>query len=708
MLPPPFVLSTEKRQNRSLTQDEIPFLNNIIFQYTNPLQFETEPHTIHTIPLAREHCDSYLCYNRYKTLEITQSQNPFQVIFNPVKGISAGTYYRTIHPQNITLSIQDVFLTYMQNFIEFNENQDVPLYLPSHLEDLKHKSEYFEVPDLETRFQRHENPHYWLQQNILQVKNFQYRFLTKITLADDTIPQVEVFTQFLLKFFRFNYQLRWEQQDQQAYIHFPQILTQTELLPYIIKNEHRHLQYRDPTSITNTYFEQINVDHNFITDFSETSDNRSYITSNISPETTPEEQTSNVVPQYIRQHSIQSEQEDLANLFQNPEPHQLNPLYPQLPQASDIQQLNPSETATIHNVSEFSEKEKKEETVQTAQNTQSLTITNDSNLIQVPTHNITQDETNNQNQDNTLSTTQDNTSILSTSHSNVSQPSQTQRSFRQNYDPSSIPPRFSTQIQTHNSPQRGSSNTQHTNTVHFQTPTPPSPPEIQTSTYTPAQSNPVQNVQTSLNINTFHSNPPFNYTTSRHLSRPPLQPILTNPLSYNLTSTNSSHTQQSSTNNNRPNSLKTFPPPQTSNTITPTLQNSQFQIPNPPSTNIRTNPHLHNTPTTSFTNISNVPTKNTAPPSTISQNTISQPTYINSSTSISEPIKPFDGLDHNYTPEEHLQHIEARVTFSLGLQPTSEHEYIIWHALCMAFIQCSLTGTALSWYIRLNDTYKQD
>ena len=49
MLPPPFVLSTEKRQNRSLTQDIKPFLNNIIFQYTNPLLFETEPHTIHTI-----------------------------------------------------------------------------------------------------------------------------------------------------------------------------------------------------------------------------------------------------------------------------------------------------------------------------------------------------------------------------------------------------------------------------------------------------------------------------------------------------------------------------------------------------------------------------------------------------------------------------------------------------------------------------------
>ena len=364
----------------------------------------------------------------------------------------------------------------MQKLIELNENQDTPLYRPSRLEELKHKSEYFEDPDLETRIQTHDNPHFWLQQDILQVKNFQYRFFNNITLNNVTIPQVKVFAHILLKFFRFNYQLHWEQQDQQAYIHFPQILTQTELLLYIIKNEHRHLQYRDLTSFNTTYFEQINLDHNFITDYSETSDNRPYITSNISPEITPEEQTSNVVPQYTRRHSVQSEQEDLTNIFQNPEPHQLNPLYPKLPQASDIQQINPSETATIQNASEFSE-----ETVQTVQNTQSLTITNYSNLIQVPTHNITQDETNNQNQDNTLSTSQDNTSVLSTSHTNITQPSQTQASPRQNYDPPSIPPQFSTHIHTHNSTQQGSSNTQHNTqhnkTVQFQTPTPPSPPE---------------------------------------------------------------------------------------------------------------------------------------------------------------------------------------------------------------------------------------
>ena len=61
---PPFALSTEKRQNRSLTHNVTPFLNIIIFQYTNPLPFETEPHTIQTIPLIREHCDFSLYYIR--------------------------------------------------------------------------------------------------------------------------------------------------------------------------------------------------------------------------------------------------------------------------------------------------------------------------------------------------------------------------------------------------------------------------------------------------------------------------------------------------------------------------------------------------------------------------------------------------------------------------------------------------------------------
>ena len=189
-------------------------------------------------------------------------------------------------------------------------------------------------------------------------------------------------------------------------------------------------------------------------------------------------------------------------------------------------------------------------------------------------------------------------------------------------------------------------------------------------------------MQPTLTINTLQSNPLPNYTTSSHLSRSPLQTIPTNPLSYSLISTNLTIIQPTRTNNNHLSTLNLFSTSQSSNTSRNLLQNTQFQIPNPPSTNIRTNPHINGSyaqpirnPPNISSNVSNLPTYNTSPPSTIPQPTISQPTYINSSTSISEPIKTFDGLDHNYAPEKYLQHIEARVTFSLGLQSTSDHEY---------------------------------
>ena len=330
----------------------------------------------------------------------------------------------------------------MQKLIKFNENQDTPLYCPSHLQELKHRSENFEVLDLDTKVLRHDNPHYWLQRDILQINNFQYRFFNNIILTDDTISQVKIFTQFLLKFLRFNYQLLWEQKDQQAYINFSQILTHIELLPYIIRNENKHLHYRDLTSFNVTHFEQINLDQNFLLEHSETSDNRSSITSDTSHETTPEEQTSSVEPFYTRQQSEQSEQEALANLFQNPDPPQEQPLYPPLSQSADIQQPNPSETTTIHDTSEFSE--------ETVQNTRSFTITDDSNLIIIHTHKITENEFTNQNQDNTLTTNPDNTSVLSTSNTKITQPSQTQVPSPRKYNPRSVPPHFSTQINTHN------------------------------------------------------------------------------------------------------------------------------------------------------------------------------------------------------------------------------------------------------------------
>ena len=92
----------------------------------------------------------------------------------------------------------------------------------------------------------------------------QYRFFKKIIPNEDTVPKIEIFSHFLSKFFRFIYQLLWEQQDQDAYINFRQVLPEAELLPYIISETNKHLYYRDPTLLYISHLELNNFDNHFI------------------------------------------------------------------------------------------------------------------------------------------------------------------------------------------------------------------------------------------------------------------------------------------------------------------------------------------------------------------------------------------------------------------------------------------------------------
>ena len=85
-----------------------------------------------------------------------------------------------------------------------------------------------------------------------------------------------------------------------------------------------------------------------------------------------------------------------------------------------------------------------------------------------------------------------------------------------------------------------------------------------------------------------------------------------------------------------------------------------------------------------------------------------QDTFTITSASIPEPMKPFDGLDHSNTPDEYLQQVEARLTFAIGEKPqNSPIKYRSWHNRRMAYIQCSLIGTALDWYTNRLVSYKQ-
>ena len=79
----------------------------------------------------------------------------------------------------------------MSKLIDFNENLDTPIYRPSILEDLQQQHQNFEVPDIDSQINRQNNPHNWLQQDILQTTHFQYNFIQNLTLNDDTIPQIK-------------------------------------------------------------------------------------------------------------------------------------------------------------------------------------------------------------------------------------------------------------------------------------------------------------------------------------------------------------------------------------------------------------------------------------------------------------------------------------------------------------------------------------
>ena len=88
------------------------------------------------------------------------------------------------------------------------------------LENVQQKHQIFEAPDIDTTLIR-QKIFIIGYKDLLQGTQFQNNFLQNLTLNDNTIPQIKVFARFLLKYFRFNYQLIWVQRDQSAYINVP-------------------------------------------------------------------------------------------------------------------------------------------------------------------------------------------------------------------------------------------------------------------------------------------------------------------------------------------------------------------------------------------------------------------------------------------------------------------------------------------------------
>ena len=153
----------------------------------------------------------------------------------PQQETSIQTYRRTINPINLQIPIKEVFYAFLNRVKEHNLALENPKYSPNALEELERYIPNFEVDDIKRIVTTQNNPHHWLQGDISRIPNCLYQYFKDITLDEQTKPQTKVISLFLRKYFRFNYQLLWSEQDQLAFAAFHNHFTADECLPFIIK-----------------------------------------------------------------------------------------------------------------------------------------------------------------------------------------------------------------------------------------------------------------------------------------------------------------------------------------------------------------------------------------------------------------------------------------------------------------------------------------
>ena len=59
-------------------------------------------------------------------------------------------------------------------------------------------------------------------------------------------------------------------------IHFPQVLTETEFLPFLIRNDFKHPYYKNFTTLHTSHLDFIELNPDFLLEQSETSDSRPF------------------------------------------------------------------------------------------------------------------------------------------------------------------------------------------------------------------------------------------------------------------------------------------------------------------------------------------------------------------------------------------------------------------------------------------------
>ena len=253
LIPLPFVFNTSQRVTRDISQTLTQFLNNLIYNSTTPLSFETYPEDIYTTPLIREHHDSYFYYIETHSLVLNSEEPPFSIPFTSLTNRS-DTFRKNIYLNNIQIPIANVFITFLNHLQENNNLLPKHVFNPSSIQDLLHKESLFNLPNIEHIRTIENNPHHWLATDILQIHHFHYQFFQNLTLNAKTKEQIQIYSLFLRKFFRHNHQLVWHSKFQDACINFPQQFTPDELLPFLDTSDRQHPQYYNLLDFPSSHF----------------------------------------------------------------------------------------------------------------------------------------------------------------------------------------------------------------------------------------------------------------------------------------------------------------------------------------------------------------------------------------------------------------------------------------------------------------------
>ena len=119
-----------------------------------------------------------------------------------------------------------------------------------------------------------------MNQHKLQTPQFRYHVSQKISSNEDMIPQINFFSRCPLEFFQIQLLCNKVERYQLACINFPQLLDETELLPFNLKDNFKHSQFRTPTEQHVSYFRNETFDYDKIVEKSEMSKSRFHITRN--------------------------------------------------------------------------------------------------------------------------------------------------------------------------------------------------------------------------------------------------------------------------------------------------------------------------------------------------------------------------------------------------------------------------------------------